>query len=129
MPREKLNRNAYLVITSGRKHGTCTRTSSPRRVPWTGERAAAGTQNYAAQEVPGFSRAADDRCCSDALVARVILRRTADHGASRHLVVGRDGEIRLADWGRVGKHPRQVADGFLVFAARQGDEAARQLQQ
>ena len=48
----------------------------------------------------------------------MILRRTADHGASRHLVVGRDGEIRLADWVRVGKHPRQVADGFLMLADR-----------
>jgi len=52
--------------------GTCTRTSSPKRAPWTGERAAAETQNYAAQEVPGFSRAADDRCYIDALVARVV---------------------------------------------------------
>ena len=59
----------------------------------------------------------------------LILNRTADHGASRHLVVGRDGEVRIADRVRVGKHPRQVADGFLVLAARQGDEAARQLEQ
>ena len=29
-----------------------------------------------------------------------------------------NGEIRLADWVRVGKHPRQVADGFLMLAAR-----------
>ena len=64
MPREKLNRNAYflepLVST-----GTCTLASSSR--------GRLGTVNgrgrdpkLAAQEVPGFSRAADHRCCIDA---------------------------------------------------------------
>ena len=52
MPREKLNRNAYLFRTSGRKRGHLHADQLAEAGTWTGERAAAETQNYAAQEVP-----------------------------------------------------------------------------
>ena len=52
MPREKLNRNAYLFITYGRKRGHLHADQLAEAGTSTGERAAAETQNYAAQEVP-----------------------------------------------------------------------------
>ena len=52
MPREQLNRNAYLSRTSGRKHGHLHADQLAEAGTSTGERAAAETQNYAAQEVP-----------------------------------------------------------------------------
>ena len=45
------------------------------------------------------------------------------------LVFGRDGKVQIVDWICVGEHPGEMANGLLVLAARQSDEAARQLEQ
>ena len=72
MPREKLNRNAYLFITYGRRRGHLHADQLAEAGTSTRRTGRGRTQNYAAQEVPKSRvlAAAADRCFIDALLMR-----------------------------------------------------------